>query len=262
MAGYRLPKQKEDTHVCLWRDPRGPGHGDACFGTIVSHIGDTIVIEWYDGPSEGVLERWASSDLKYRVDRGQAFLKPPPKQSRRRIPKEQLACRTCGTLRKIGCDCPRVGALKPEEWGQKSVPKSLTKVDGLDRIVSSSNHERSDDAHEKGAKMATKTEPLSAKEAAKELGTDARTLRKFLRKKNGLVGQGQRWAIDPKGLKKLKKEFDAWNKGAEDKAAKAKKADPVADDDMEEFDTEVPDFSNDDELDELEDLEFDEGDDD
>lgn len=67
--------------------------------------------------------------------------------------------------------------------------------------------------------MATKTEPLSAKEAATELGTDARTLRKFLRKRNGLVGQGQRWAIDRKDLKALKKEFDAWAKGTAEKAA-------------------------------------------
>ena len=114
--------------------------------------------------------------------------------------------------------------------------------------------------------MATKTEPLSAKEAATELGTDARTLRKFLRKKNGLVGQGQRWAIDRKDLKALKKEFDAWASGAAaskaDKATKETKGKttPVPDDEIYGDDDadELEDFTaldvNEDELEELEEL--------
>lgn len=102
--------------------------------------------------------------------------------------------------------------------------------------------------------MPTKVEPMSAKEAAKELGTDARTLRKFLRKKNGLVGQGQRWSIDPKELKGLKKEFDAWNKGSATKTEK--KIEPEAD--IEEIDDnddleEVEDIDDLDDLDDLED---------
>ena len=63
---------------------------------------------------------------------------------------------------------------------------------------------------------------LSAKEAAAALGTDARTLRKFLRKRSGLVGQGNRWEIDPGEMKTLKKEFDAYISGQ--KAEKAEKA--------------------------------------
>lgn len=90
---------------------------------------------------------------------------------------------------------------------------------------------------------------LSAKEAATRIGTDARTLRKFLRKKNGLVGQGNRWAIDVEDLDALKTEFNAWAKGnkaaSDEKKAKAKVTAPPADDDaFEEID--------DDDLEELE----------
>lgn len=86
-------------------------------------------------------------------------------------------------------------------------------------------------------------EMLSAKAAATLIGTDARTLRKFLRKKNGLVGQGQRWAIDPSDIDGLKEEFAAWNKGG-DKPEKAAPTDEETFDEVEE-----------DLLEELEDLE-------
>lgn len=114
--------------------------------------------------------------------------------------------------------------------------------------------------------MATKqAEPLSAKEAATELGTDARTLRKFLRKRSGLVGQGQRWLIDRKDLPTLKKEFDAWAQGAAaaKTASKGKaKAAPPPDDEI--YDTEeleeFEDFTEleDPDSEELEDLELEE----
>lgn len=58
--------------------------------------------------------------------------------------------------------------------------------------------------------MATRT----PKEIAVEWGTDARTLRKFLRNTEaggtGKVGQGNRHAIEAKSLKSLKRKFDAW----------------------------------------------------
>jgi len=125
--------------------------------------------------------------------------------------------------------------------------------------------------------MATKTEPLSAKEAAAELGTDARTLRKFLRKKSGVIGQGNRWAIDPGDIKDLRKEFNAWQsegskvKPAEDKPkkpkAKSKKkgdgpiggtdaelyGDDEADDVFEDLDDALTELEDDDE-DELEEI--------
>jgi len=67
-------------------------------------------------------------------------------------------------------------------------------------------------------------EPLSAKQLALHLKTDARTTRKFLRATFGLVGQGSRWSIEgtPKELKKLTKDFAAWQ---EKNATRAKPAD-------------------------------------
>jgi len=56
---------------------------------------------------------------------------------------------------------------------------------------------------------------LSAKEAAIELGTDARTFRKFMRAvtpKEDQPGQGNRYAIEQKQLKQLRKQFDDWAK--------------------------------------------------
>src|SRR4051812_44851221 len=57
---------------------------------------------------------------------------------------------------------------------------------------------------------------MSAKEMARELGTDARTFRKFMRSttpKDEQPGQGKRWQF--KGTKKeidaLKKKFSTWN---------------------------------------------------
>lgn len=55
---------------------------------------------------------------------------------------------------------------------------------------------------------------LSAKEAAIELGTDARTFRKFMRSitpKENQPGQGNRYQIDDAEIKKLKKRFADWS---------------------------------------------------
>lgn len=118
--------------------------------------------------------------------------------------------------------------------------------------------------------MSEDTELLSAKEAAIELGTDARTLRKFLRKRDGLVGQGQRWGIDPSEIDALKKAFNAGHKAPKAKTEKEstqekpvkkpKKSAAVAPpDDEEEIDFDVDeDFEaldpDEDDLDELEDM--------
>lgn len=91
---------------------------------------------------------------------------------------------------------------------------------------------------------------LSAKAAASALGTDGRTLRKFLRKKHGTIGQGQRWEIDPADLDQLKIEFAAFGKGGAkgEGKKKSKKDKPPADDvePVEELDA--------DELEEIEDI--------
>jgi len=99
-------------------------------------------------------------------------------------------------------------------------------------------------------------EMLTAKAAASKLGTDARTLRKFLRKENGVIGQGQRWEIDPADIPALKERFDAWAKGGQSRSESKKAAAPEATDDadVETLDAELDD------LEEIQDLDF--GDDD
>jgi hypothetical protein len=269
MAGYRVPKQPEGTRVSWWVDPRGPNHGQHAWGTIIQHTGDNIFLVWDD--DDEFYEIWSAAEVRYRIDRGQMRLKQPRKERRQRLPKDQLTCKTCGRPRQLKCGCPRPGAPKPEEWGQQSqkyVAKLLTSSPESDTIASSIKGQGDDPRtfnKERGT-MARKTtkqveaiedeveeleelddavevadadddggDLLSAKEAAARIGTDARTLRKFLRKKNGLVGQGNRWAIDVNDVDALKAEFNAWAKGnkaaADEKKAKAKVTAPPADDD-------------------------------
>jgi len=55
---------------------------------------------------------------------------------------------------------------------------------------------------------------LTPKELAVRFNTDPRTLRKFLRSEDGKgmrVGKGQRWAIEAREAKSLKRRFDAWD---------------------------------------------------
>lgn len=63
---------------------------------------------------------------------------------------------------------------------------------------------------------------LTTNEVADELGTDAKTLRKFFRSDKcdiEPVGQGKRYAITPDDIDDLRTSFQAWSSG------KAKKAD-------------------------------------
>lgn len=55
---------------------------------------------------------------------------------------------------------------------------------------------------------------ISAKELGNELGTDGRTVRKFLRSitpKDEQPGKGSRWAIERKAVRSLRTKFQAWN---------------------------------------------------
>lgn len=66
-------------------------------------------------------------------------------------------------------------------------------------------------------------EKLSAKQAAIELGTDARTLRKFLRSDAcpmEPVGQGARYEFTKGEVNKLKKLFTSWSGAPKKKAEK------------------------------------------
>lgn len=73
----------------------------------------------------------------------------------------------------------------------------------------------------------TTAEKFSAKEAAAQIGTDARTLRKFIRQGKDLpiapVGQGNRYEFTAKEIKALKKQFLAWGGGKVEEATPAKK---------------------------------------
>lgn len=101
---------------------------------------------------------------------------------------------------------------------------------------------------------------LTAKAAAALLGTDGRTLRKFLRKKYGILGQGKRWVVDPDEIETLRTEFKASTRAEKAaKKAEAKAAEVEDDEDFEEVEEltldelEGPD---EDELDDLEDFDF------
>lgn len=70
----------------------------------------------------------------------------------------------------------------------------------------------------------TMSQMLSTKEAAAEIGTDARTLRKFIRSDScsfDAVGQGKRYEFSKKDVNQLKKAFLAWSGGAPSKKNKA-----------------------------------------
>lgn len=81
---------------------------------------------------------------------------------------------------------------------------------------------------------------LSAKEAAIELDTDARTFRKFMRSitpKEEQPGQGNRYSIESKDIKKLKKQFEEFNTRAKPSSnGKAPKEEVVDVDDDELLD--------------------------
>ena len=247
MAGYRVTKLPEGTLVTYWPDPRGPGHGHCEAGYVEAMAAQVCSIVWagymvkgeiVESEITGTVEQFMASRMKYLEDRGLMRFKRPPKQRRVRLPDNLIECKQCGVTRDIGCDCPRPGALKPEFWGQKSVTKVLTLAEQDDSMTSSIDTGEGNPTQKGAIPMAKTKKPkevevdddfveldeveetedeaddptegkLSAKEAASKIGTDARTLRKFLRSKSGKIGQGNRWLIDPDDLDDLKREFEA-----------------------------------------------------
>ena len=146
-----------------------------------------------------------------------------------------------------------------KQKGHMMARKKVEVVEELDDI------EEVGDLEAEAAEVASDDEAgsnmLTAKMAAKLLNTDGRTLRKFLRKKYGLVGQGARWAIDPSDIDDLRTEFETWKSNstrgegktkekAKEKAKAAPKPDPVVELDADELE-EIED------IDEIEDLDFD-----
>ncbi len=75
--------------------------------------------------------------------------------------------------------------------------------------------------------MPEEAETLSAKQAARELGIDARTFRKFMRAttpKEEQPGQGNRYAIDASDIKALKKAYSEWTKPKQTEVPTPKKS--------------------------------------
>ena len=95
--------------------------------------------------------------------------------------------------------------------------------------------------------MAAKT--LTVKEVAEKMGTDGRTLRKFLRhqvkESGGTVGEdtpgkGGRYAIEAKKVAKLQRDFAAWNEARRAPVA-TDDEDPEAEEETESVEDEVTD---------------------
>jgi hypothetical protein len=78
--------------------------------------------------------------------------------------------------------------------------------------------------------MINMSKTMTTNEFSTELGTDSRTLRKFLRSitpKDEQPGKGSRWVLpaNARDINKAKKNFTEWSaKQAEEKAARAAKA--------------------------------------
>lgn len=80
---------------------------------------------------------------------------------------------------------------------------------------------------------------LNTTEVATEFGTDARTLRKFLRSPQGTdstVGKGARWSIEKRALRPLRKRFENWSAAQEARKVQAAEAAPVEVDEVIETD--------------------------
>lgn len=71
---------------------------------------------------------------------------------------------------------------------------------------------------------------ITVQDLAQELGTDARTTRKFLRsvtEKDSQPGKGSKWAIEKREIRSLRSKFKAFS---EAQRPRTEKADPIDDD--------------------------------
>lgn len=222
--GYRIPKQQPGTIVALARDPRGPEFGRVIRGRVLDHTGFILSVVWDHEPD--VVEEWRADEVRYKVDRGLMRLTPPPKKRRLRLAADLLECRTCGAKGKKRKKCPPdhkgPGALKPEQWGEGKKAPTLTREDESPKMSSSTRGAFRPETEEN----TLTTQTFSAKEVAKELGMDARNLRKFLRSSKSpieAVGQGNRYEFSAKDVAKLKKFFDGTKASTTETAAPATK---------------------------------------
>lgn len=255
---YRVPHQRRGTRVAKSLTPLGPDYG-VRLGFVVDHLGDTIHIDYDDDPDSTYLLN--AVDAKYLVDRGLLRFTPPPRERRLRLGPNDVPCKFpgCDAKGKGRKKCPPdhrgPGAAKPETWGsstEEGSDRALTPSSSSDKMTMS-NQRGGMPLTEEQYDMAT-AEKISAKAAAIEIGTDARTLRKFLRSDSSTFepcGQGNRYEFTKSQMKKLAKEFAAWGggKSTPKKGTKQPVAQEPDDDDadiVEEDDIEVEDEESDD----------------
>ena len=85
-------------------------------------------------------------------------------------------------------------------------------------MAEKSNAAAEREAAKKAQNSLPERDSYTAKQVAARCGTDAKTLRKFLRSSHSTaeaVGQGGRYEFDADDLPLIKKEFGAWRKKAE-----------------------------------------------
>jgi len=107
-------------------------------------------------------------------------------------------------------------------------------------IISSTKQGRGTGPLPKSPKGTIIMATLNTTEVATEFGTDARTLRKFLRSPQGTdstVGKGARWSIEKRDLRSLRKRFENWSAAQE--ARKVKEVAALDSADIPETDDEV-----------------------
>jgi hypothetical protein len=143
--------------------------------------------------------------------------------------------------------------IEPDHDRRKQ--KAIRDADYEAKLREEAKLTRTAPSSEEDTAMVAKTETaapatITAPEAAKKIGVEPKVFRRFLRSDASpisAVGQGARYAIDPKQLPTLKKEFAKWSKEqaeakAKHEAAKAEKAsgseDPTEDSESEADDDE------------------------
>lgn len=203
-------------------------------GVMISRVAGRVHVVWDDEP--GIIDTYSEKDCRYWVDTGRWRIRPPQKGS---IFSTNMRTPVSGG--------PLTGELAPcnDEASAKGDSPPITKGDTT---------------------MAAST--ITTAEFAEQLGTDTKTLRKFLRKqmsKENQPGQGGRYTFDPAEVKRLTKAWDKWSEGkvdkdepkeAKDASAKkpaAKKGKAKKSEVIEELEEDDDDEPSDDELSELED---------
>lgn len=158
-------------------------------GTMISRVAGRVTMVWDDSPGE--IEQFSEKDCRYWVDTGRWRIRPPAKKS---IFSDNMRSK------------PQISA--PQQLTEEQAPcddEASAKGD-IPPIT-------------KGDTTMTEASTITTAEFADQLGTDSKTLRKFLRKqmsKENQPGQGGRYTFDASEVKRLTKAWDKWSEGKVD----------------------------------------------